>query len=108
MVTLWVVNASPVILLAKVGQPDLFQRLGPPVVIPEAAVVEIQRKGPAHSVVHELTQATWLVSVGRIVYSTAVRQHGRPGIEAASGSGGGRRERDLCRRTSGALFGFAC
>ena len=38
MVTLWVVNASPVILLAQVGQLDLLQILGVPVVIPDAAV----------------------------------------------------------------------
>ena len=33
------------------------------VVIPEAAVVEIQRRGPADPAVQALTQATWLVSV---------------------------------------------
>ena len=38
MVTLWVVNASPVILLVQVGQLALLQHLGPPVVIPEAVV----------------------------------------------------------------------
>jgi predicted nucleic acid-binding protein len=63
VVTLWVVNASPVILLVQVGQLDLLQHLGPPVVIPEAAVLEIQRKGPADPAVQALGQATWLVSV---------------------------------------------
>jgi predicted nucleic acid-binding protein len=63
VVTLWVVNASPVILLARVGQLDLLQCLGPAVVILEAAVVEIQRRGPADPAVQALTQATWLVSV---------------------------------------------
>jgi predicted nucleic acid-binding protein len=63
LVTLWVVNASPVILLAKVGLLDLLQRLGPPVVIPDAAVLEIRRKGPADPAVQALSQANWLVSV---------------------------------------------
>jgi predicted nucleic acid-binding protein len=52
-----------VILLAQVGQLDLLQHLGPPVVIPEAAVLEVQRKGPGDPAVHALGQATWLVSV---------------------------------------------
>src|SRR5216684_509193 len=63
MVTLWVVNASPVILLARVGQLDLLHHLGPAVVIPEAAVLEIQRKGPGDPAVQALAQAMWLVSV---------------------------------------------
>ncbi len=63
MVTLWVVNASPVILLARVGLLDLLQRLGPPVVIPNAAVLEIQRKGPADPTVQTLAQANWLLAV---------------------------------------------
>ena len=63
MVTLWVVNASPVILLSRVGQFDLLLRLGPPVVIPEAAVLEIQRRGTTDSAVRALAHATWLASV---------------------------------------------
>lgn len=63
MVTLWVVNASPAILLGRVGQLGLLQQLGPSVVIPEAAVREIQRKGANDAAVQALAQATWLVSV---------------------------------------------
>jgi predicted nucleic acid-binding protein len=63
VVSLWVVNASPIILLAKVGLIDLLRGLGPPVVIPEAAVLEIQRRGPSDLGVQALAQATWLVSV---------------------------------------------
>ena len=63
MVTLWVVNASPVILLAPVGQLDLLTRLGPPVVIPTAAVQESLRRGPADPAVQALAQGTWLMSV---------------------------------------------
>jgi predicted nucleic acid-binding protein len=46
-----------------VGQLDLLQHLGQPVVIPEAAVLEIRHKGPADPAVLALGQATWLVSV---------------------------------------------
>jgi predicted nucleic acid-binding protein len=52
-----------VILLAAVGRLDLLQRLGVPVVIPEAAVLEIQRKGAADPAVQALALATWLGSV---------------------------------------------
>jgi predicted nucleic acid-binding protein len=41
----------------------LLQRLGPPVVIPEAAALEIQRKGPSDPAVQSLLQAKWLVAV---------------------------------------------
>jgi predicted nucleic acid-binding protein len=46
-----------------VGQLDLLQRLGCAVVIPETAVLEIQRKGPSDPAVQALAQAIWLVKV---------------------------------------------
>jgi hypothetical protein len=63
VVTLWVVNASPIILLAKVGLVDLLRQIGTTVVIPEAAVLEIQRRGMADPAVQALAQAKWLASV---------------------------------------------
>ena len=42
----WVVNASPLILLAKVGQIELLPRLTEHLVIPASVVEEVQ-KGPA-------------------------------------------------------------
>lgn len=51
------------ILLVRVGQLDLLQRLGSRVVIPEAAVLEIQRKGPGDPTVQALAHATWLSAV---------------------------------------------
>ena len=63
MVTLWVVNASPVILLARVGQFDLLRQMGPSTVIPEADFLEIQRKGATDPAVQALAQANWLVVV---------------------------------------------
>ena len=42
----WVLNASPLILLAKVGQVGLFPKLTKRLVIPASVVAEIQA-GPA-------------------------------------------------------------
>ena len=63
MVTLWVVNASPVIFLARVGRLDLLRQMGPAVVIPDAAVLEVQRRGPTDPAVRALAAATWLATV---------------------------------------------
>jgi predicted nucleic acid-binding protein len=63
VVSLWVVNASPIILLAKVGLVDLLRQLGPAFVIPGPVVREIQRRGPADAAVQALAQAAWLLSV---------------------------------------------
>ena len=63
MVSLWVVNASPIILLTKIGLVDLLRQLGPPVVIPQAAVLEIQRRGATDAAVQALAQSPWLVTV---------------------------------------------
>jgi hypothetical protein len=46
-----------------VGQLDLLKQLGPAVVIPEAAVLEIQRKGPGDPTYQALAGTAWLVSV---------------------------------------------
>src|SRR5438105_7114493 len=73
--SLWVVNASPIILLAKVGLVDLLRRVGAPVVIPEAAVREIQSRGPGDPAVQALAQSPWLVVVdpGPIAPAVAAR-----------------------------------
>ena len=63
MVSLWVVNASPIILLTKIGLVDLLKQLGPPIVIPAAAVLEIQRRGPSDAAVQALAQSPWLATV---------------------------------------------
>ena len=72
MVSLWVVNASPIILLAKVGLVDVLQRLGAPVVIPAAAVQEIQRGAPTDPGIQALAQASWLATVDPPSISNAV------------------------------------
>lgn len=63
MVSLWVVNASPIILLAKINQIDLLQHLGAPVVIPDATAAEIKRRGPADPATLALAASTWLAEV---------------------------------------------
>jgi predicted nucleic acid-binding protein len=63
VVSLWVVNASPIILLGKVGLIDVLQHLGCPVVFPEAAAQEIQRRGASDPSVQALAQAAWLATV---------------------------------------------
>ena len=62
------VNASPIILLSKVGLVDLLQHLGVPIVIPRATVNEILRRGTADPAVQALARSPWLVTVdvGRI------------------------------------------
>jgi len=42
----WVINASPIILLAKVGEIELLSRLAGTLVVPNAVVTEIE-EGPA-------------------------------------------------------------
>jgi len=41
----WVINASPIILLAKVGEIELLSRLAGTLVVPNAVVTEIE-EGP--------------------------------------------------------------
>jgi len=38
----WVVNASPIILYARIGRLDVIERLAPRVVVPETVIEEIQ------------------------------------------------------------------
>jgi predicted nucleic acid-binding protein len=83
VVTLWVVNTSPIILLGKVGLVDLLQQLGPTVVIPEAVALEIQRRGPSDPAVQALTQAAWLTTVDPgPTAATVAAYHLHPGESA--------------------------
>lgn len=63
MASLWVVNASPIILLSKVSLVDVLRELGAPVAIPHAAVIEISKRGPSDSGVQALARSTWLAQV---------------------------------------------
>jgi hypothetical protein len=57
VVSLWVVNASPIILLAKVGLRELLRHLGAPVVVPEAARMGADMGGNWQSGCDELKQS---------------------------------------------------
>ena len=85
MVSLWVVNASPIILLSKAGLIDVLQHLGAPVVIPEAAAQEIQRRGASDPSVLALVQAAWLATVDPGAIPAAVSAFSLGGGESASG-----------------------
>lgn len=63
MVTHWVVNASPVILLGKTGHLDLLRHLGPNISIPDAAVREVEGRPFSDTSVQALAAATWLKQI---------------------------------------------
>lgn len=83
MVTRWVVNASPIILLSKIGRIDLLRTLAATVVIPLAAVREVECRGPADPGSAALAQATWLVRVDPGVPSPQVAAFGLGDGESA-------------------------
>lgn len=58
-----VVDASPVIVLAKAGLLTLLRLTGDPVAIPNVVVQEIQRGGPNDPTVQALPGLPWLVPV---------------------------------------------
>jgi predicted nucleic acid-binding protein len=58
-----VVNASPIIVLAKTGYLDLLRLAGDPVQVPLAVAQEVMRAGPNDPAALALTQVPWLASV---------------------------------------------
>ena len=58
MSSVWVVNASPLILLGKIGRLDLLFRLSPQVMIPEGVAAEL-RAGPVTD-----TARAWIEGAG--------------------------------------------
>jgi predicted nucleic acid-binding protein len=38
----WVINASPLILFARIGRPDLFEQLAPKIIVPSAVFDEVR------------------------------------------------------------------
>lgn len=55
-----VVNASPVIVLAKTGFLELLRILGDPVLVPTAVVEEIQQGGHDDPAAQALSLAPWI------------------------------------------------
>jgi predicted nucleic acid-binding protein len=58
-----VVNASPVIVLAKAGFLDLLRLAGDPVQVPRAVVQEVQQGGANDPAAQALAQTAWLTPV---------------------------------------------
>jgi predicted nucleic acid-binding protein len=55
-----IVNASPLILLAKVGQLDLLLAGVPEIIVPDIVLSEVGARGPADPVFQEIQRAIWL------------------------------------------------
>jgi len=78
-----VVNASPVIVLAKTGFLDLMRILGDPVVVPTTVVNEIQQAGHNDPAVQALAQNSWIRVVDPGVVPGILQPFGLdPGEEA--------------------------
>jgi predicted nucleic acid-binding protein len=58
-----VVNASPLIVLAKTGYLDLLRLVGDPIHVPLAVAQEVMQAGPNDPGTQALTQVPWLISV---------------------------------------------
>jgi predicted nucleic acid-binding protein len=55
-----IVNASPLILLSKVGHLDLLQVEVDEVIVPDLVITEIRAYGATDLTVHAIKEATWL------------------------------------------------
>jgi predicted nucleic acid-binding protein len=55
-----VVNASPLILLAKAGRLELLRALGRDLIVPDAVAEELRAKGSDDPVVQSVGNAAWL------------------------------------------------
>jgi predicted nucleic acid-binding protein len=55
-----VVNASPLIYLARGGCFELLQVAGTPIVVPASVDGELRRRGPTDPAVQALDQASWI------------------------------------------------
>lgn len=55
---IWIVNASPIIVLAKAGLHELPLKMGQTVVVPEAVCAEV-RNGPVDDPARRLLETSW-------------------------------------------------
>lgn len=58
-----VVDASPLIVLAKAGMLSLLRLAGDPVFVPQVVIQEVQQAGSNDPALQALTATSWLVSV---------------------------------------------
>lgn len=75
MAETWVVNASPIIVLAKVGKLDLFDQLGGEVLVPDPVALE-RLAGPADDSARAAIQRGWGTRVQSETIPTAVVEWG--------------------------------
>jgi predicted nucleic acid-binding protein len=71
-----VVNASPIIVLARAGYLDLLRLAGDPVQVPKAVAEEVARGGANDPATQALAQTSWLAPVDPGAASTRLRQFG--------------------------------
>lgn len=114
MVSQWVVNASPIILLGKVGQLELLKLLGPRIVIPQEAADEISRGGITDPSVQALASAKWLQVLPMIPIPITIANLGLGSGESAvltlalSNPNCGVILDDRAARNASASFGLPC
>jgi predicted nucleic acid-binding protein len=78
-----VVNASPIIVLAKTGFLDLVRLAGDPVFVPLPVKLEIQQAGPTDAAVQALARTPWITEVDPGPAPPALQTFGLdPGEEA--------------------------
>jgi len=58
-----VVNASPLIFLARAGLLDLLRLIAETVMVPTSVTTVIQRRGPVDIIAQALQNTTWVVAV---------------------------------------------
>lgn len=78
-----VVNASPVIVLAKTGQLALLRLAGDPIFVPRVVKQEIYQGGPNDPTVQTLSQTSWLQVVDPGPIAPALKGYGLDPGEAA-------------------------
>lgn len=67
-----VVNASPLIYLARAGMFDLLLEAGPKLVVPDSVVNELEARGPTDPAVLAIASAAWLERVRDPQISAAI------------------------------------
>lgn len=100
-----VVNASPLIFLARAGLIDLLQLVSPEVIVPEEVASEIKRRGKGDPTARILADTSWLVVTETPLIPAEVQEwglgpgessvialaHAHPGYEAIIDDLAGRR-----------------
>ena len=111
-----IVDSSPLILLAKVGQLDLLHAGVPEILVPDTVLSEVGARGPADPVFQQIQSASWrsklvqsrwrvpwLSSCARSVYSLPMTLPAGPWLLSGSRRSTAPRNRLRGRSTEGPL-----